>query len=73
MKLFIMSFSWIVLFCCSYFILSYRKKLRNDRYQYADIDPTLPISIIVPLFGIVWGGMEIMLYKAEIIGEWERR
>lgn len=73
MELFIKSFAWVVLFCCSYFILNYRKKLRNVQYRHIDIDPTLPVSIVVPLFGIVWGGMEIALYKAEIIGDWERR
>lgn len=62
---------WAIAFCASYFLIAYRDKIRNVHRDRMDCDVKLPISLFVPFIGIIWGGMEIALYRLGIIGEWE--
>lgn len=43
--------------------MSWRRHIRQLKYGIADIDPTLILSIIVPLFGIVFALCDVAIYK----------
>ena len=58
-------FIWLgihcILFIGSYFALAWRRHKLELEYDWNETDPTLWVSAIVPLFGIVWGLCDVAI------------
>lgn len=58
---------YFVLFGFSYFVLKIREKFRNIPYEKRqEIPPSIWLSVVCPPMGIVFGIVDIILWKFKI-------
>lgn len=54
---------WAVLFTISYLMMCWRAKLLHLVYDASDFNPTLIVSLVVPVVGIVFALADIAAFK----------
>ena len=63
MKFLIFIILYAMLFCGSYFAMSWRRHVRQIKYGDFDWDPTLVVSILIPPFGIIYALCDVAIHK----------
>lgn len=54
---------YAILFCGSYFTMSWRRHVRQLTYGTFDTDPVLWVSIVFPIFGIIFALCDVAIHK----------